>query len=98
MLRGYLDLDALLRGKPALPGHLAGSAVQVLFAAVFGVRQQHQHPLGQAAVQVEQHRIGKRGAHRHAAALLGDTARRQLCDLQNLGGQVVFHACGAGKK
>ena len=75
-----------------------GGAVQVLFAAVLGVGEQHQHALGQTAVQIEQHGVRKRGAHRHAATLLGDATRRQLRDPQDLGGQKVLHTGGAGEE
>jgi hypothetical protein len=89
-----LDLDGLLRREPDFPGDLAGRGVQVVFAAVAPVPELHQHPLRQAAVQVELEGVAPRGLQRHAGAPL--LHRRLAGDARDLGGQVVLHASGAG--
>ena len=70
------DLDALARGEPNLPGHLARSLVQVALVAVFGERQLHQHPLRQAAMQVQHLHSPPRTIDPHTAPALDHIGAR----------------------
>ena len=98
VLRGHFDLDGFTRGEPDFPGHLAGSAVQVFLTAVLGVRQLHQHTLGQAAVQVQAHGVAPRAACQHAAPAGEQVLAAQAGQAVHFRGQVVLDASGAGQK
>ena len=92
VLRCDLDLEALPGGEPDFPGHVARRVVEVLLAAILAVLQFDQHALGQAAVQVELHRVAPRALQLHTGApglALG------AGDALNLGGQQRFHTGGA---
>ena len=98
VLRRYFHLNGLLGREPDLPRHLSSGAVEVLFAAVIGVGQLHQHPLRQAAVQVQAHGVAPRGLGHHTTA-----AGQQVFTLQAGQGvhfmcQKVFYASGAGEE
>ena len=90
-----VDFESLLGREPDFPGHFAGGVVEVVFVAVIGDRQLHQHALGQAAVQVDAHRIAPRGAGHHAAAARHQVLAREARDGVHLVGQKAFNARGA---
>ena len=98
MLGRGLDLEGLARGEPDLPGHLAGGAVQVVLVAVQRLRQLHQHALGQAAVQVQEHGVAPHGAHMHATAPDHQVMALEAGDGVDLVGQKALDAGGAGQK
>ena len=50
-----LDFEVVLWCEPSLPRHRMGTSVHIVFMPIRGVRELHQHPHGQAAVQVELH-------------------------------------------
>ena len=50
-----LDFEAVLWREPSLPRHRMGTGVHIVLMPIRGVRELHQHPHGQAAVQVELH-------------------------------------------
>jgi len=98
VLRRHFHLDALLGREPDLPRHLTGGAVQVLLVAVVGVGQLHQHPLRQAAVQVQAHGVAPGGTRHDAATACQQVLAHQSGEVMNLRGQQVLHASGAGEK
>ena len=95
VLRRDVDFESLLGREPDFPGHFAGGVVQVVFVAVIGDRQLDQHALGQAAVQVDAHRIAPRGAGHHAAAACHQVLARETGDGVHLVGQEALNASGA---
>ena len=68
VLRRHFYFDALLGCKPNFPGYGGGGTVQILFAAVVGLRELHHHALCQAAMQIEQQHRAPRALQHHAAA------------------------------
>lgn len=53
VLRAHLDLDGGLRRKPIVPPHRQGRVVNVLFAAIGGLRETQEHTACDATVQVD---------------------------------------------
>ena len=91
-----LHLKGLRRGKPDFPRHLKRSTVNVLLIVIGALSQLHQHPLCQAAVQVEQQHVAPRALQPYAPTALVHGLLRELSDAQHLSCQKVFHASGTG--
>ena len=96
VLRRDVDLEGLLGGEPDFPGDVAGRVVEVVFVAVVGDRQLHQHALGQAAVQVDAQCIAPGGVGHHAATAGHQVVAGQARDRMDLIGQKALDASGAG--
>ena len=96
VLGRYFNLEGFLGRKPDFPRHFAGGTVQVVFAAVFGVRQLHQHALRQAAVEVEQHGIAPHATHHDAASAGEHIVVAHAGNGTHFVGQIALNASGAG--
>ena len=96
VLRCQLHLKGLRRGEPNFPRHLKRCAVNILLIGIGTMSQLHQHPLCQAAVQVEQQHVAPRALQLHAPTALVHSLMRQLSDAQHLSRQQVFYASGTG--
>ena len=92
-----VDAEGVLRGEPRLPVHISCQRVEVLLVAVGAVHQLHQHPGGDAAVQVQAHGVLQRGLQNsHAAARGFQLGTGQQGS--HFGGQQRLNATAAGQK
>ena len=95
VLRSDFDFESLLGGEPNLPRHITGGFVKVFFVAVQGLRQLHQHPLGQATMQIEQQGFTPGGPHDHATPPGHQVLAGQTGDAVDLVGQKTLDTGGA---
>ena len=95
VLCGNFDFESLLGGEPNLPRHITGGFIQIFFVAIQGLRQLHQHPLGQATVQIEQHGFTPGGPYDHATPSRHQVLACQTGDAVDFVGQIALDTGGA---